>query len=282
MAYKLPKDLKYKEKVIGNLTWRQTIYIGTGTTLALTTLLINTFTPIKLLLATTILTITLVFSFTDIESSLKDRIIYHTSVKEAGYLDEEAKNFLEIQKLERNGVAKRNDGTRIAFLEVEPVNLKIKTDQEKQEIITQYQKFLDSIQFPLHINIKTIDTLQEIETFFDQKQEKVQEQVHETGSKKLQDQFKDYRDYWKNYVEENGVKTRKYYIIIPSNHRDKEKAHKQLNRRTELVKEKLPRQIPAKRLSKTELTRMLASYFGNLVQHQNQYYSPFTLTNRED
>lgn len=271
MAYKLPKDLKYKEKVIGNLTWKQTIYTLTGITLSLSTLLLQIPLIAKALLSSTLILSSLILAFTSLENGLKDRIIYMRSVKEAGYLDQEAYNFLEIEKLEKNGVALRNDGTRIAFLEVEPVNLQIKTKKEKEEITEQYESFLNSIQFPIHINIKTIDTITEIEDYFDQLQNK------ENQVKSLQDYRKNYREYWENYIQDKGVKTRKYYIIIPSNHKNREEAHRQLERRTELVREKLPAQIPSKRMNKSQITRMLASYFGNLVQHQNNYYSPFTL-----
>jgi len=140
---------------------------------------------------------------------------------------------------------------------------------------------LDSLSFPIHINVRTVDALDVIDDHFQSFEENVRENVKETGNKSLEDFYNDYKSYWRDFIEENGIKKRKYYVIIPCFKGDKHVASEELERRTELVRSKLPQQLASKRMSKHEVTRMLASLFGDFVEFENHYFSPFTLSKRK-
>lgn len=281
MAYELPKDLKYKEKIVANLTWKQTLYLGTGILIGSLTLLIDS---LPLFLRATVFTAAsltgAIFAFTRLERSLKDRHIYWKTVSEAGYLDQEALNFIDVETVE-NQIAEKNNGSKYSVVEVEPVNLQIRSRKEVEQIIHQYEDFLNSLNFPVHINIKTVDQLLEIDNYFDQYRDKVEKMVSETGNKDFQTYYREYQKFWKNYIEEHGIQKRKYYIIIPSTETCWSEAEKELERRTGLVLDKLPTQLAARRLTTSEILKLLANEFGDTVDVDNTYFSPVSLHKKQ-
>jgi hypothetical protein len=282
MAYKLPKDLRYKEKVFGNLTWRQTVYVGIGFCLGSGILLVRDLPLLfRIVSGLIVFVLSCLLAFTGLESRLRDEYVFRRTVSEAGYLDDAAFDFLEVSEVLEDGVVVSNNGCKYSFVEVEPVNLDVRSVDERNLILTQYEEFLDSLSFPIHINVRTVDALDVIDDHFQSFEENVRENVKETGNKSLEDFYNDYKSYWRDFIEENGIKKRKYYVIIPCFKGDKHVASEELERRTELVRSKLPQQLASKRMSKHEVTRMLASLFGDFVEFENHYFSPFTLSKRK-
>ncbi|MFB6100280.1 MAG: PrgI family protein [Candidatus Nanohalobium sp.] len=276
MAYKLPKDLRYKEKIVGNLNWKQTLYLGTGFLIAVT-VLVQRPLPLSVRVVSALFAVflSLGFAFMGLESGLKDRIVFLRTVSEAGYLDDEAYSFLGVEDVRDSGVVVGEE-CFYCFVEVEPVNLDVLNVDERNLVLSQYEDFLNSLEFPIHINVRTVDAVESLDSHFESFEEKIDD-----GDRAGRQFFEEYRDYWKGFVEEHGIKKRKYYIVIPSRKSDVHVAEEELMRRVELVRQKLPERLASKRLNKFEVTRLLASFFGDFVDFENHYFSPFTLSMRK-
>ena len=88
-----------------------------------------------------------------------------------------------------------------------------------------------------------------------------------------------------NFIEENAVKNRLFYIIIPSEKNGfrskKDQRLNQLNIRIKLCQEKLSNcNLVTKRLGTNELVSLLSTYFEGFVECGNEYQSALTLLER--
>jgi len=105
------------------------------------------------------------------------------------------------------------DGNKIAVLRVEPINFTIKGEQEKESILMAFQKFLNSIDFPVQV-LMTTDTL-EVDSYLLSLKERVEEVTEHTKNKLYPELFDKYSQHLKKTVAKKGIMDRNFYLIIP-------------------------------------------------------------------
>ncbi len=99
----------------------------------------------------------------------------------------------------------------------------------------------------------------------------------------LTKQFQDFEEFMRKYIEENSVKNRLFYIIIPFNPsknplETKTNPLEQLEIRVKLCQEKLKNcNLITKRLNTKELISLLASYFEGLIEAENEYITQLSI-----
>jgi type IV secretory pathway VirB4 component len=95
---------------------------------------------------------------------------------------------------------------KIAVLRVESINYSIKPEDEKKAIIYAFQKFLNSLDFPIQIlmHTGTLDLNNYLNTT---KKPKL--------NKKLKKNYQEYEDFLKKTVWDNHILNKNFYIIIP-------------------------------------------------------------------
>ena len=118
------------------------------------------------------------------------------------------KDFVEIADI-RDTVAILKDGSLRSLLEINSVNFELKSADEQTAIISAFQNFLNSIDFPLQISInsrrldigpylESLDTLTKV-----------------ISSELLKIQATEYTRFIKGLTELANIMSKKFYIVVP-------------------------------------------------------------------
>lgn len=115
---------------------------------------------------------------------------------------------LRIAEIRDNLMVLKNGGVR-AVLKTSSINFNLKSEQEQNAIIYSYQGFLNSLEFPVQILIRSkkldIDNyIEQVEALGDKQQNKL-----------LQEQTYEYAQYIKRLVEYADIMEKEFYVIVP-------------------------------------------------------------------
>jgi len=220
MAYDIPPPLQHKEKIMFGLTFSQ---LGVAAPAFLLIFFIVFRLPLPLSVSASlsliIVGIAAFLMFFDGWNQMKHlwNSIQHHKIK---VLDNQMKSIVDIKKIESDHVQKSL--SKLAIIEVIPMNFMLKTDMEKEAVIVGFQKFLNSLDFPIQIHITSNPI--SLEGHFQSAEKKVQKKISEITDKKDKNSSKkevEYLEklmisYWKfiNDVISNNIHNRNFYIII--------------------------------------------------------------------
>ncbi|MDO8634117.1 MAG: PrgI family protein [archaeon] len=300
MPYEIPQNLKYVEKIAFGLTFWQLFWIALfGALTGIVFLKTNLYFPLKIILCIPLMGLGTGFAFFDFAEHAKTLKNYFFDVKHAGLFDKKLDNFIEAKKIGDNAIYLKNGSMR-AVLEVTPINFSILSPVEQKAIITAYKDFLNSLNFPIQIAMRTTSLNLDDYLF------NLRQKVLQKNDAELEKEFESFKEFVQKFIEENSVKNRLFYVVIPyspyaksnpfkdaltiaknrffgekqktSVEINKEIASNQLEIRVELCREKLHRcGLLARRLEDKELFALLASYFDSYIQAGNDYFFPITM-----
>src|SRR3989344_1733477 len=153
MTYEIPQQLAYKEKIIFNLTFKQLAYLFLFAPLMII-IFFKTHSNIyvKSFLVAFLACISAGFMFFDLDYHLKSWIGWFRLRK----IDDERKilKYTNISDV-KDELIITNDNRKIAILKIEPINFAIKPQGAQEAIIGSFQKFLNSLDFPIQIIMNT-------------------------------------------------------------------------------------------------------------------------------
>jgi hypothetical protein len=109
----------------------------------------------------------------------------------------------------RDGVIVLNNGGMRALLLVSSLNFDLKSSQEQDAIILQYQNFLNSLDFPVQVLIHSRRF--NIEPYLQMLKEKEKEQTNEL----LRFQIAEYQSFIKNLTEVSDIMSKYFYVVVP-------------------------------------------------------------------
>jgi hypothetical protein len=282
MSYEIPKEVKYQEKILFNLNFEQALWTGL---FGILVFIIFTKIPLSLearaLMSLVLIGLGIGFAFFDFRQRVTHLFGFLFSPRKIGYLDSKMRKFVSISKIEDDVIYLQN-GTMKAVIHVQPINFHILSQKQKEAIISAYKDFLNSLDFPIQIVMRTVNL--NIDDYLKNLEVKVR------GRKKehLTNQFLDFEDFMRKYIEENSVRNRLFYIIIPYVPSKKilgknSNSLESLNIRVKLCQEKLLKcNLSTKRLSTNELVSLLSSYFEGFVEAKNEYQSLITQLKEEE
>ena len=117
-------------------------------------------------------------------------------------------NMLEIAEI-RDGIVIMNDGSFRSVIMVKSINFDLMSGQEQEAVEYSYQGFLNSLDFPIQISIKTqrID----MQPYID-KLEKIRNEHDNMLLAMLMD---DYIFYIENLSQQTNIMDKKFYVVIP-------------------------------------------------------------------
>ena len=95
---------------------------------------------------------------------------------------------------------------KIAVLKVDSLNFGIKHQNEQETIMLTFQKFLNSIDFPIQILMTT--EMLELTEYLD----KLEGRITDERNQKI---FDSYKNHMKELVEKNSAMNRNFYVVIP-------------------------------------------------------------------
>ncbi|MCX6735035.1 MAG: hypothetical protein NTZ25_03950 [Candidatus Peregrinibacteria bacterium] len=115
---------------------------------------------------------------------------------------------LRIAEIRENVVVLKNGGMR-AVLKTSSINFNLKSEEEQNSIVYAYQSFLNSLEFPIQILIRSKKL--DIDNYIDG----VKKIGEKQQNKLLQEQTMEYAQYIKRLVEYADIMEKEFYVVIP-------------------------------------------------------------------
>ncbi len=204
MAYQIPQQLVYKEKIMFGLTFKQLLYAFLFGLISLIIFRKIENITFGVIFASIPSVIGLGFIFFNLEEKIRDYYFY-LKLRELKSEDIKLKKFFGIKDIKDNFIINSKD-KKIAILKVSTINFSIKPTKEKEAIIKSFQKFLNSLDFPTQILMNTESI-------------KLEDYLNSLKSRINQDQFKElfgkYQDHLKQTIKTSKIMNRIFYLIIP-------------------------------------------------------------------
>lgn len=228
MAYDIPDEIKYKEKIIFNLDWRQ---LGYAVIFGLLSFFSYNFIPVQGELRFVIPAIIGIsgigFIFLNLEEKIKDVISYYTNIRREPFNSKKAQRFFEIREI-GDDVAYLEDGRILAILHIYPINFELLDENRKAALLTNYKAFLNQLTVPVQILIRTKPI--NLSQYF--------RMIELNNNKKKEfivGLYADFKKFEEDFIDNKGIKERFHYLIIPF---EKGK-DKQLNEIVKITMEKM-------------------------------------------
>ncbi len=136
---------------------------------------------------------------------------------------------------------------KLAILKIEPINFALKNKAEKEIVIQTFQRFLNSLDFPIQIVIAT-DALN-LDVYLATLSERMNEQHRPL--------FEDFKQHLHSFIKKEGLLNRSFYLVIP----EKENIEIQVSVCQELLKNM---NLSYKRLEGEDITFFLSSFFNDV------------------
>jgi len=202
--YEIPQQLEYKEKIVFGLTFGQLFYVLIFFPFAFYSFFkLDASLPVRVFLTFIPVSLACGFMFFDLTDKIKIWLIWYKNRKLEG---KKIESFYSIREIKDGLIV--TDKKKLAILKIEPINFSIKPNGEQEMIILAFQKFLNSLDFPIEF-LMTTNTLN-LESYLKTLQEKI------TDEKKPV--FEEYQAHLKKLVKDNSVMNRNFYLIIPEAH----------------------------------------------------------------
>lgn len=115
---------------------------------------------------------------------------------------------LRIGEIRDNVFVLKNGGTR-AVLSVSSINFNLKSEPEQNAIIFSYQNFLNSLEFPIQILVRSKRL--NIDNYIDQ----INDLAAKQQNPLLKEQTTEYSQYIKKLVEYADIMEKEFYVVIP-------------------------------------------------------------------
>lgn len=119
-----------------------------------------------------------------------------------------SQDFVPIKEI-RKGVVILKDGSMRAVLLVSSVNFALKSEDEQNALIMQFQNFLNSVEFPIQIFIQSRDL--DIRPYIALLEERYS--VQETDLMKIQ--TREYVGFIKGFVEDVDIMSKSFFVVVP-------------------------------------------------------------------
>lgn len=119
-----------------------------------------------------------------------------------------SQEFVPIKEV-RNGIVILKDGGLRAVLIASSLNLSLKSSDEQMAIISEFQNFINGLDFPTQIVMQSRRL--DIRPYLLTLEERLKQQVEPL----LKIQTKEYIDFIKSFTEEVNIMTKTFFIVVP-------------------------------------------------------------------
>lgn len=116
---------------------------------------------------------------------------------------------LRIGEIRDNTVVLKNGGLR-SVLKISSMNFNLKSEEEQNAIIYSYQAFLNTLEFPVQIVIRSRKL--DLDSYID----KLKGTAEKQQNTLLQKQTYEYIDYIRKLIEYADIMEKEFYIVVPS------------------------------------------------------------------
>src|SRR3989344_914411 len=116
--------------------------------------------------------------------------------------------FVPIKEV-RDGIMILKDGSMRGIVLASSLNFSLKSDDERNAILLQFQDFLNSLDFPVQISIQSRRL--DIRPYIALLEERYKEQVNEL----MKIQTSEYIQFIKKFTESTNIMTKSFFIVVP-------------------------------------------------------------------
>ena len=117
-------------------------------------------------------------------------------------------DFIPIREI-RDGIVVLRDGSLRAILLASAINISLKSADEQQAIVMQFQGFLNSLEFPIQISVQS--RRHDIKPYLLTLERRIDQQKEEL----LRLQTKEYIEFIKWFTDSVNIMSKKFYVVIP-------------------------------------------------------------------
>ena len=116
--------------------------------------------------------------------------------------------FVPVKEV-RDGIIILKDGSMRAVVLASSLNFSLKSDDERGAIISQFQDFLNSLDFPVEINIQSRRL--DIRPYIALLEEQYKNQLNDL----MKIQTIEYIEFIKKFTESTNIMTKSFFIVVP-------------------------------------------------------------------
>lgn len=132
----------------------------------------------------------------------------HSKNLASGSTGASTQKYVAVEEI-KDGVIVLKNGTLRAVLMVSSINFDLKSTEEQDTIIAQYQNFLNSLDFPIEIVVSSRKlNLNPYLDFLKQKESQISNEL-------LSFQLSEYRNFIKNLTEVSNIMSKFFYVVVP-------------------------------------------------------------------
>lgn len=169
-------------------------------------------------------------------------------------------SFLRVAEI-KNDTVVMDDGTLRGILAVSSTNFDLKSQDEQNSIIYNFQHFLNSLDFPIQILMQS--RKMEIGTYLEKLKRIAERQTNEL----LRVQTSEYIDFISRLIDNASIMNKNFYIIVPEGESIRPRAAGFLSRifgdgKSREIKEKMENFERVKEKLDTRLTSVMANLTG--------------------
>ena len=215
MPYEIPAEIAYEEKIIFGLTLRQLVYCLVFSPVVLAILFKAPYDiRVRVGLALIPAGICALFIYTPVMKWFLDWYRW-LDWREFYLMDNHMKRMFRLDKIKDTAV--RVSGRRLSVIRVEPINFSIRNKQEKDITIMAFQRFLNSLDFPVQIVIAT-DSIN-LDHYTSTQEMKAEDVARKTKNEQYTKLFKDYKAHLYSTVSKGSLVNRLFYLVVPESGR---------------------------------------------------------------
>lgn len=122
--------------------------------------------------------------------------------------DSSTQRYLPFSEI-RDNIIIMKDGSSRMVLHIHPLNFNLKSTEEQDAILISYQRFLNSINFPIQIITRSLKV--DIEAYIN----RLKNLALKQSNSLLQEQTYKYVDFLTNLIDLAQIMKKEFYIIIP-------------------------------------------------------------------
>jgi hypothetical protein len=244
MSYQIPQQLEYKEKIMFGLTFKQLSY---GFVFGILAILFfknisNSYIKFTLMFLSSGLGIS--FMFLNLDTLIKNYRIY-LKYRKLSKGDYKLKKFIGVKDIDKDLII-LSSNKKVSVLKIQPINFSIKPKNEREAIMFSFQRFLNSLDFPTQILMKTESI--KLDSYLDTLKSKIQDE-------NFMNIFESYKKHLEEVISTKKIMNRVFYIIIPESG--------DIEIQTEICIERLHAlNMKVDRLNSIELKKLLINHFS--------------------
>ncbi len=265
MGYEIPQQLEYKEKIMFGLTFRQLAYLFAFAPIAsYVAFKTQWYLVLKIFVCTNLAALAVGFIYLDLEKHLRNWVIWYRFKRLNKH--EQFARFISIEFIKDNLIYMR-DKRKLAILKINPLNFAIKPEEAKHAITLGFQKFLNSLDFPVQIMMNT-DNL-DLKDYFTSLEKRI-------PPKQFQELFTHYKQHIESVTKQHNILNRTFYLVIP------EKTD--INIQLEICQSKLAALgLKNTRLHTEELRKLIMQFFEakqGFFPHEIMQFPSYVMVNK--